>query len=293
MELEKFLTSNGLHEIPIAMTGCRAHGNPFDSCDYDIAVFDESQQNCQVLPYEGQFVNVHHHSINETRTSKLIHLYGMQIMSDGSLELGGFLTRLEERRSKIFKDHARNCLIESMFCCQKCITGLQDSDVFSACWQKCASYLLADAVFALNQKPPSPSHMLETTRKLWKNDTNEKMSQITQTLGIERATPSLLERMLKSTIGFSDVTKNGEHTQAIKNKHNNFVKNAMLSDCYFYLGYINKTNFLKIRYSISANPDLIHMLKVAFDLEADPTTTLRHAHVIQDMSQDILHSTSE
>jgi len=44
----------------------------------------------------------------------------------------------------------------------------------------------------------------------------------------------------------------------------------MLSDCYFYLGYINKENFVKIKDTIDSKPDLIHILRVAFDIEVDP-----------------------
>ena len=49
-----------------------------------------------------------------------------------------------------FIDYAKNCLIESMFCCQKTKEAIQTSDVFAPCWQKCASYYLADAISSLN-----------------------------------------------------------------------------------------------------------------------------------------------
>ena len=45
----------------------------------------------------------------------------------------------------------------------------------------------------------------------------------------------------------------------------------MLSDCYFYLGYINKQNFHKFQdpFCSRNQPDLIHILKISFDVEAD------------------------
>ena len=90
-------------------------------------------------------------------------------------------------------------------------------------------------------------HMLDLLRKLEKNTINEHISVATQTIGIERTTPTLLERMLKSTIGFSDMVEKNNRSQIIQQKHEFFVKNSMLSDCYFYLGYINKDNFVKIK----------------------------------------------
>lgn len=291
MDIKKFLADQGLQDCPAGLGGCRAHQAQFDSCDHDVVVFGGEPLGSRFLPYgDRQHVNLHRCSIGETRTSLLIHLDGMQVVSDDSWELGTLLSKLREKRPGLFRDHAKNCLIDSLFCCEKCTQGLQRSDAFSSCWQKCAAYLLADAVFALNQRPPSPSHMLEAARQFEKNSTNEKMSAITGVLGIERATPSLLERMLKSTAGFSDIVENNNHSAAIRAKHAYFVKNSMLSDCYFYLGYVNKANFLKIKDSVPLRPDLIHVLRTAFDLEADPSTVSQHARSIRAMCREILHS---
>ena len=111
--------------------------------------------------------------------------------------------------------------------------------------------------------------MLDSLRKLKKNSINKHISVVTQTVGIERATPTLLERMLKSTIGFSDLVENNNHSEIIQQKHDYFVKNSMLSDCYFYLGYVNKEIFIQIKDALNREQDLIHILKIAFDVEVD------------------------
>ena len=89
--------------------------------------------------------------------------------------------------------------------------------------------------------------MLDALRKLEKNPINDHISVATQTIGIERATPTLLERMVKSTIGFSDVVHDSSFSNLIRQKHDYFVSNSMLADCYFYLGYVNRNNFIKIK----------------------------------------------
>jgi len=198
------------------------------------------------------------------------------------------LSKINEKRSSLFTDFAKNCLIESMFCCQKTKDAIQNSDVFASCWQKCASYYLVDAISSLNHQRSSPSHMLDQLRKLEKSPINDHISIVTQTVGIERATPTLLERMLKSTIGFSDLVEKNNHTKIIKQKHDFFLKNSMLSDCYFYLGYINKENFIKIKDTLNRKQDLIHILKIAFDIEADSNLILRQAELVQKSCNDIL-----
>jgi hypothetical protein len=130
--------------------------------------------------------------------------------------------------------------------------------------------------------------MLGLLRKLEKNQINEHIAIATQTIGIERATPTLLERMLKSTIGFFDMIEKNNHSQIIKEKHDFFVKNSMLSDCYFYLGCVNKENFVKIKNNLNRQQDLIHILKVAFDVEADLNQLSQQAEIVQKSCNSIL-----
>ena len=94
--------------------------------------------------------------------------------------------------------------------------------------------------------------------------------------------------MLKSTIGFSDLVEKNNHSQIIEQKHDFFVKNSMLSDCYFYLGYVNKENFLKIKDTLNKERDLIHILKIAFDIEADSNLLLQQSEIIQKSCSEIL-----
>ena len=286
MDLKKFLADQNMQGIPSGLSGCRAHGNQFDSCDYDVVVFD-GKQGDHAVEYDGQLVKLHHCRLDETKTSSLVHLVDMQIIQDDSWDLRILTSKLEEKRHALFENHAKNCLVDSLFCCEKSRAGL-DSDVFSPCWQRCASYYLADAILALNRNPPSPSHTLELARKFEKNNANEKMLTVTHTLGIERATPSLLERMLKSTIGFSEILKGKAYSKAIQDKHDYFVKSSMFSDCYFYLAYVNYANFIETKYSVLQKPDLIHVLKIAFDLEFDSTVILQNTQLVQNACHQIL-----
>ena len=288
MDLKNFIEDQHLTNFPVGLGGCRATNSFFDSCDYDITIFDNKSETEKVILYDDHFIKIHHGSLNETKSNILVKYDGMQIIHDESWELRMFLSKIKEKRSILYKDNAKNCLFSSLFCCEKTKEGINTSNVFSSCWQICASYFLADAIYSLNLSAPNPTHMLDMMRRFKKNQINEQISIITQTIGIERATLPLLERMLKSTIGFSDKVEQNNHSKIIQQKYDYFIKNSMLSDCYFYLGYVNRDNFEKIKDKIDHQPDLIHILRVAFDIEADSNLLEQQAKLIQKSCNTIL-----
>jgi hypothetical protein len=292
MNYEDLIREKSWSGYPVGLCGCRTGDTFFDSCDYDITVFDDKAQNEEIIQFQNNFIKIHHGSLSESRSKKLIQYDNMEIIHDESWDLRMLLAKIKEKRLTFYRDYAKNSLIESLFCCEKTKQGIKESSVFAPCWQKCASFFLADGILALNQCKPSLSHMLDAMRKLKKNPINEKISVVNETVGIERSTPSLLERMLKSTIGFSDLVEKNNHSLLIQQKHDYFVKNSMLSDCYFYLGYINKENFVKLKDSIEKQPDLFHILKISFDLDSDPYLLEKQAHMVHKSSNEILDNIS-
>ena len=290
MDLKKFIKNHDLSSFPIGLGGCRSLDYFFDSCDYDLMVFDENPSNNQIISFENNLITIHHASLSETNTKKLLQCDKLNVIQDESWNLKIFLSKVSEKRDTLFSDSAKNSLIDSIFCCQKTKDAIQSDDIFAACWQKCASYYLADAICSLNKYPSSPSHMLDSLRKFEKNSTNNHISNVLQTIGIERATPTLLERMLKSSIGFSDLIENNNHSELIQRKYDYFMKNSMLSDCYFYLGYINKENFISIKDELNKREDLIHLLKIAFDIESESNLLLHYAETVQISCSQIIET---
>ncbi len=287
MDLKKFITEHELTSFPVGLGGCRVSGISDNSCDYDVFVFD-GKLGEKILKFENESVMIHHGSLFETQSKQLLQYDGLEIIQDESWELRMFLSKIHKKRILLYNDFAKNSLIESLFCCQKTKESIHSTDQFGSCWQKCAVFYLADAISSLNHQRISPSHMLDVLRKLEKNQINEYISTVTQTVGIERATPPLLERMLKSTIGFSDLVEKNNHSQIIQQKFDYFINNSMLTDCYFYLGWINKENFVKIKDNLNREQDLIHILKVAFDVEADLNLVEQQANSIEKSCNAIL-----
>jgi hypothetical protein len=127
---------------------------------------------------------------------------------------------------------------------------------------------------------------MEMMRNMKKDKVNQTFSTIHQILGIERSSTSLLSRMVKSTVGFSDMVENNGNSEIILKKYDYLVENSLLTDCYFYLGYVNRNIVLKIKNKIHKNPEFIHVLKVGLDIESDPM-------VIDSQSSSLLQSTNE
>jgi len=288
MDFKKFIQSQGLSDHPIGLAGCRTGDNFFDSCDYDIIVFDNSDIHNKIISFEDDFITLHHASLSEINTKKLLQYDDLEILQDDSWNLKIFLSKISQKHNLLYSDSAKNSLIESIFCCQKTKDAINNDDTFAACWQKCASYYLADAITSLNHSSSSPTHMLDSLRNFEKNSINNHISIVLETIGIERATPTLLTRMLKSTVGFSDLIEANNHSELIQRKYDYFLENSMLSDCYFYLGYVNRENFSQIKNELNQKQDLIHILKIAFDIESDPNQLLQQVDTIQTSCNSLL-----
>ena len=292
MDIKKIIEDQGLSGFSIGLGGCKISDNSFASCAYDVVVFDGKSKSMKIIKSGNEFAIIHHASLDEIQSKTLLQYANLKIIHDESWDLQMLLSKINEKCSSYFIDFAKNSLIESLFCCQKTKDAIKNSDVFASCWQKCASYYLSDAITSLNHHMSGPSHMLDILRKLNKSLINEHISTVTQTVGIERATPTLLKRMYKSTIGFSDLIEKNNYSQIIQQKYDFFIKNSMLSDCYFYLNYINKENFVKIKDTLNQEPDLIHILKIAFDIESDPNLILQQVDKVQKSCNEILEMVS-
>ena len=269
MDLNKIISSQNLSELPVGLAGCRNSDYFFDTCPFDIVVFDEKNDDPKIVKSKDNFIIIHHASLSESNSDKLLFYENLKIIQDPSWDLRMLISKIKQKQESLYSDSAKNNLIESLFCCQKTRDAISNSDPFASCWLKCASYHLFDAIFSLNHKKAGPSHMLDIVRKFPKNSINENLQITTETIGIERSTPILLQRMLKSTMGFSDIVEKNSHSEIISNKHDFFIRNSKLSDCYFYLGYVNRNNFKRIKSSIEQRPELFHILKIAFDVETD------------------------
>jgi hypothetical protein len=285
LQVQDLVSKLSLTDSVVGLGGCKAHGTTLDCCEYDITIFDNKSKT-EVRTIDDTTIQIHRGNLTETDPEILQKYHSMVILSDPAWGLQTLLAKIREKQEKIRNSVAKSALVDAAFFATK---AKQSNDEFTAIWIKCAAYLVCDGLVLLNSKPQSPTHMLEFIRKFEKNNKNQYLSDVMEILGLERATPSLLERMVKSTIGFSDMTENNSHSTIIQKKYEYLVANSLLSDCYFYLGYLNKNNIISIRDSVHKRPELIHVLKTAMDLEHDAIKLEQQATLLHKIANDLIH----
>ncbi|HYL65918.1 MAG TPA: hypothetical protein VEU72_02050 [Nitrosopumilaceae archaeon] len=288
MDLKTLPEKLSLSNLPVGLGGCRNNGNNFQCCEYNITVFDDKQEESSIHEIDGNMIKLHHGSLSENNVGVLKQLEDMKVLIDEQWNLRMFLTKIKTKSKQISNSYIQNCLVDAGVYAAKAKELVKSSDALADVWIKCASYFLADAIFLINSKRPSPTHMLEIIRGFDKNKINQNFLVVHQCLGIERASTSLLSRMVKSTIGFSDMVEKNNHSKIIQQKYDYLVQNSLLSDCYFYLGYINRNNVIKIKNTLHHNLEYAHLLKVALDTESDPLVVERQATILLKTTNDLL-----
>ena len=286
LDVKNLLEKITVKDYPVGIGGCRNNDHSYECCEYDITVFDGKRQKESILEYDGIFYQIYHGSLTETSPDILLQYHNMTILYDEQWELRMLLSKIKEKKEQIFNSYVKNCLIEAGICAAKAKNEL-GTNTYASSWLKAGAYFIADAISVINFQRPSPVHMLKFLRAFDKNKINEFISIITELIGIERATPSLLSRMSKSAMGFSDMVENNIHSKIIGQKYHYLKNHSLLSDCYFYLGYVTRNNFMKIQ-NLHRKPELIHILKTAFDLENDATKTESHADELQLAAHSLL-----
>lgn len=292
MDVQKIPQILSLSHAPVGFGGCRNNGQYFECCEYNISVFDGGSGE-SVHEISGDLVNLHHCSLSESNVAVLAQLEGMSVLSDDQWALRMMLAKIKEKKEKISNSYTQSSLVDTGILANKARDAVKANDPFAAIWTKCAAYSMADALFSINSRRPSPVHMLEITRNLKKDDINQTFSLVHQTLGMERASTSVLARMVKSTIGFSDMVENNGNSAIIRRKYEYLVENSLLSDCYFYLGYVNRNNLMKVKNQIHKNPEYIHVLRVALDIESNQLAVDKQASALLERTNELLAGIKE
>jgi hypothetical protein len=286
MDVKNVLEQLSLSDDTVGLGGCKSHGLTLGCCEYNLTVFDDKKSGDKIHAIDGDLIKVHHGTLGESNSDTLQKYDGMSVLSDPDWSLKILLSKIKEKNDKIKKSCIKNRLVDSALYATKARQGMT-SDPFASSWLKCAAYSITDALLLYNGKQQSPTHALEIVRKFKKSKANESFSILADVIGLERATPSLLSRMLKSTVGFSDMIEGNGNSKIIQRKCEYFLDNSLLSDCYFYLGCMNRSILVSIRDTIHKKPELIHVLKTALDIEHDVTKTELHASKIHKLAHDL------
>jgi len=61
---KKIIQEYGFSNFPIGLGGCKISEHFFDSCTFDIVVFDEKQDS-EIITFENELIKISHASLSE------------------------------------------------------------------------------------------------------------------------------------------------------------------------------------------------------------------------------------
>ena len=288
MNPDEILKIIGPSTFPIAIGGSDSDDFDTDCEIYNLVIFDGKNTSDKIITHGSNVLKISHGDLSENNSEYLIHYENLQIIQDEQWELKMLISKIHEKKNILFSVSAKNALVESQLALSKAKNSLAKDDPFTSCWIKCGVISLIDSILFQNQILPNPVQALSSMRNLKQKNTNQFTDKVISETGIERATPSLLSRMLKSTCGFSDMVEKNQNSVVIEKKANYLIKNSLLSDCYLYLNYQNRNIFYKIKNSLNTNSDKIHVLKTAFDLTNIPSELLSSIDSMNDITNALL-----
>jgi|TARA_B100000686_G_scaffold158727_1_gene166372 hypothetical protein len=288
MNLDEIIKIIGQNNSPIALGGYDADDFDIDCNIHNLVLFDGKNISDEIITHESKTLKISHGTLSETIPESLIHYQNLEIIQDPEWELKMFVSKIKEKKDVLFLASSKNALVESQLSLSKAKNALEHDDPFVSCWIKCAITSLIDSILLQNNILPYSAQALSLIRNLKQKNTNQFVDKIIAESGIERATSSLLSRMLKSSSGFSDMIENNQNSSIIEKKANYLIQNSLFADCYLYLIYQNRNNFYKIKDSLDKNSDKIHVLKTAFDLTITSSELSGTIDSLSDISKSLL-----
>ena len=288
MNLDEIIKIIGQNNSPIALGGYDADDFDIDCNIHNLVLFDGKNISDEIITHESKTLKISHGILSETNPESLIHYQNLEIIQDPEWELKMFVSKIKEKKDVLFLSSSKNALVESQLSLSKAKNAFEHDDPFVSCWIKCAITSLIDSILLQNNILPYPAQALSLMRNLKQKNTNQFVDKIIAESGIERATSSLLSRMLKSSSGFSDMIENNQNSSIIEKKANYLIQNSLFADCYLYLIYQNRNNFYKIKDSLDKNSDKIHVLKTAFDLTITSSELSGTIDSLSDISKSLL-----
>ena len=288
MDLEQITKIIGSTDSPIALGGYDSDDFDTDCNIYNLVLFDGKDESDEIIIHESKILKISHGNLSETNPENLIHYENLEIIQDPEWELKMLVSKIQEKKNQLFLTSSKNALVESQLSLSKAKNALEYEDPFVSCWIKCGIVSLIDSILLQNKIISTPVKVLYSIRNLKEKNPNQFADKIIAQTGIERATPSLLSRMLKSSSGFSDMIENNQNSLIIEKKANHLIQNSLFADCYLYLIYQNRNNFYKIKDSLDKNSDKIHVLKTAFDLTITSSELSGTIDSLSDISKSLL-----
>lgn len=249
---------------PVALIGCRTSPISLDCCEYDLAIFELSQEDKQI----NQVVQVNKQPvelIHFTGSIKdhVIDLANMAILKDNAKLMLSSAAKdiILEKYTKTLVSSGKKSLISSLFCQQK-MRGTKHP-IVAAMWLKIAAYEFLDGMIALSGNRPMPVHILEQVRQIDARRA-EGVEVALECIGAERATRPAISRSMEA---IKELKLNDYDKDLFVSKITHLLERRMLVDCYYYAGRVASKNLVtRIE---SFHSQYSKLVQLALDLSSD------------------------
>ena len=249
---------------PVALIGCRTSPISLDCCEYDLAIFEPSQEDKQanqVVQVDKQPVELMH--LTGSIKDHVIDLANMVILKDNSTLMLSSAAKdiISGKFTKMLASSGKKSLISSLFCQQK-MRGTKHP-VVAAMWLKIAAYEFIDGMIALSGNRPMPVHILEQVRQIDSRRT-EGVEVALECIGAERATRPAISRSMEA---IKELKLEDYDKDLFLSKISHLLERRRLVDCYYYAGrvasknLVNRTEQFHSQYS--------KLVQLALDLSSD------------------------
>jgi len=210
-------------------------------CEYDLAIFEESQEGKstnQVIKIGNHLIELIH--FRGSIKNHIIDLANMIILKDNNkLTLSSAAKGIiSEKYKKMITTSGKKSLISSLLCQQKMI-GTKHP-IIAAMWLKIAAYEFIDGIIALSGNRPMPLHILEQIRQL-DSRSAAGVEAALECIGSERATRPSIARSMEA---IKELKSKDYDRELFVSKISHLLERRMLADCYYYAGGIAAKNLV-------------------------------------------------
>jgi hypothetical protein len=249
---------------PVALIGCRTSSISLDCCEYDLAIFELSQedkQDNQVVEVNKQPVELMH--LTGSIKDHIIDLANMVILKDNAKLMLSSAAKdiISKKYTKILASSGKKSLISSLFCQQR--MRRTQHPIVAAMWLKIAAYEFIDGLIALSGNRPMPVHILEQVRQIDPKRA-EGVEVALECIGAERATRPAISRSMEAVkeLKLKDYDKD-----LFLSKISHLLERRMLVDCYYYAGKVASKNLVSRTESFHSKYS--KLVQLALDLSSD------------------------
>jgi hypothetical protein len=208
-----------------ALVGCRAGGQSFPCCEYDIAVFGHGTNSV---------VQVGDHSVELVYIQDGVIEFGdIEIIKDSkSFSLSSRIKEaMPEKRAKALRASGRKVLVASLMYQQR----MKDArnPILASMWLKAGAYQFIGGALALAGKRPMPAHELGQARQAELGAMSEGIQAALECIGIERATRPAIARSVEA---IKELKAGDYDAGLLRSKAEWMLEKSMIADCYYFLG---------------------------------------------------------